>query len=203
MFSGHYNNKIAVHNCKMIQSLCCLEVHKLPDTNLPDLFFFLNLPTVIYSHQSHGSSTTQCSCLISDSVNPLRLMSHEFTLLTPLHPSLASRSPFLPQFLHRYYSKSHKGTQGRKRLQYKRPFSACRGFLEHSRQSQAFRSLLQIFRSTDHKHNNLEMQDCGQLTIQNHRVLKQTLTPFRLTKRCGLDRVLTDNSTASKHKVLE
>lgn len=108
------------------------------------LTFFFYLPTVIYSHPSHGSSTTQCSCLISDSVNPfpLRLMSHEFTLLTPLHLSLASRSPCLPQFLHHYYySKSHTGTQGRNTLQYKRPFSARRVFPEHSLQSQAFSSL--------------------------------------------------------------
>lgn len=130
MFLGHF--KIAVHNSKTIQSLCFLEVHKLPDPVLLDFFF--NLPTVIYSHPSHGSSTTQCSCLISDSVNPfpLRLMTHEFTLLTPLHRSLASRSPYLPQFLHHYYSKSHTGTQGRNRLQYKRPFSASRVFLERS-----------------------------------------------------------------------
>lgn len=67
---------------------------------------------VVYSHPSHGSSTTQCSCLISDSVNPfpLRLMSHEFTLLTPLHHALA---PYLPRFLHHYYSRSHRGAQGR------------------------------------------------------------------------------------------
>lgn len=74
--------------------------------------FFLICPMVVYSHLSHGSSTTQCSCLISDSVNPfpLRLMSHEFTLLTPLHHALA---PYLPRFLHRYYSRSHRGAQGR------------------------------------------------------------------------------------------
>lgn len=75
-------------------------------------FFFLICPMVVYSHLSHGSSTTQCSCLISDSVNPfpLRLMSHEFTLLTPLHHALA---PYLPRFLHHYYSGSHRGAQGR------------------------------------------------------------------------------------------
>lgn len=58
------------------------------------LTVFINLSTVIYFHVSHGSSTTQCSCFISDSVNPfpLRPMTHEFTLLTPLHPSLFSRS---------------------------------------------------------------------------------------------------------------
>lgn len=132
-----------VHNCTTIQPLCCLEVQKRSNPVLSDFFF--HLPTVIYSHPSHGSSTTQCSCLISDSVNPfpLRLMSHEFTLLTPLHRSLASRSPYLPQFLHHYYSKrqTHTGTQRRKRLQYKRPFSASRVFLESSLQSQAFSSL--------------------------------------------------------------
>lgn len=46
-------------------------------------------------------------------------------------------SPYLPQFLHHYYSKSHRGTQGRNRFEYKRPFSAIRVFLEHSLQSRA------------------------------------------------------------------
>lgn len=63
--------------------------------------------TVISSHQSHGSAATQRSQLVSDSVkpSPLCLMSHEFTLLTPL---LASRSPYLPPLLYR-----HRGMQGR------------------------------------------------------------------------------------------
>lgn len=89
-------------NCcvvKLFSHCAVFEVHKLP---YPVLTFFVNLPTVIYSHPSHGSSTTQCSCLISDSVNPfpLRLMSHEFTLLTPLHRfSRFTLSPYLPRFL--------------------------------------------------------------------------------------------------------
>lgn len=146
---------------KLFSHCAVFEVHKLP---YPVLTFFVNLPTVIYSHPSHGSSTTQCSCLISDSVNPfpLRLMSHEFTLLTPLHRfSRFTLSPYPPSVSHHYYSKSHRGTQGRNRLQYKRPFSASRLFLAHSLQSPAFSSLLcrvsshsAIFSSTEHKHNN-------------------------------------------------
>ncbi len=67
---------------------------KLPNPAATDFFLKKNLPATIYFHPSHGSSTTQRSCLISDSVNPfpLRLMSHEFTLLTPLIRSLVSRS---------------------------------------------------------------------------------------------------------------
>lgn len=121
-------------HCKTIQPLCCLEVQKPPNPVFSDFFFYL--PTVIYSHPSHGSSTTQCSCLISDSVNPfpLRLMSHEFTLLTPLHRSLASRSPYLPQFLHHYYSKrqTHTGTQAEEET------SVQKAFLSQQSISRAF-----------------------------------------------------------------
>ena len=149
----HIHNT-AVHDCKTIPSLCFLKVHKLPNLVLTDLWFvfLLNLPTVIYSHPSPGSSTTQCSCLISDSVNsiPLWLMSHEFTLLTPLslslslHRSLASRSlPASLRFSIIIKSRAGRraGTQRRNRLQHKRPFSASGAFPEPSLQSQAFSSL--------------------------------------------------------------
>ena len=78
----------------------------------------------------------------SDSVNPfpLRLMSHEFTLLTPLHPFSCFHA--LPTSLSfSIIIKSHAGTQGRNGPQYKRPFSASRVFLERSLQSQAFNGL--------------------------------------------------------------
>lgn len=52
------------------------------------------LPTVIYSHRPMAHPPPKAPTSFSDSVNsfPPRLMSHEFTLLTPLHRFLASCS---------------------------------------------------------------------------------------------------------------
>lgn len=139
MFYGYLNYKIAVHNRKTIQSLCCLEVQKLPNPVLTDFFFLIYLQSSIpIRPMAHPPPNVPASSLTQWT---LFHCAWWVTSLLFLHLSifLLICSPYLPQF--HYYSKSHTGTQGRNRIQYKRPFSASRVFLESSLQSQAFSSL--------------------------------------------------------------
>lgn len=107
-----------------------------------------------------------------------------------------------PSVSHHYYSKSHRGTQGRNRLQYKRPFSASRLFLAHSLQSPAFSSLLcrvsshsAIFSSTEHKHNNF--WDVRRKPVKH---LKTTgAHPIQANTELWGRLFSDDNSTASKN----
>lgn len=95
----------------------------------PAFLLLLHLPTVIYSHSSHGS----CCCLLSDSVNsfPQRRMSHRFTLLTPLsfsRSALLPPPPVPPSLLRSKPQKARRGEDQpqKKKTGFSRPRSVSR-----------------------------------------------------------------------------